>query len=107
MAARRDAPLSRKINNLIPPTEASSPDEFIGEFAEVSNSLLPVSNESPGALAGATGAGSIELAFRSTDYRMRAEAATSLCLAIANCAPQDAVIVMSAALADLIGQVVA
>ena len=34
-------------------------------------------------MAGATGAGSIELAFRSTDYRMRAEAATSLCLAIA------------------------
>ena len=64
-------------------------------------------NENPGALAGATGAGSIELAFRSTDYRMRAEAATSLCLAIANCAPQDAVIVMAAALADLVGQVVA
>lgn len=39
--------------------------------------------------------------FHSTDFRHRAEAATSLCLSIANCDPQDAIVILDAALADL------
>ena len=58
-------------------------------------------NENPGALAGATGAIKIELAFKSKDYLKRAEAATTLCLAIADCDRQDACEIMEAALLHL------
>ena len=62
-------------------------------------------NENPGALAGATGAIGKRVV-KTAEYRARAEAATSLCLSIAACIPQDAVIIIAAALADLVGQVV-
>lgn len=54
--------------------------------------------ENPGALAGATGAGNSELAFTSPQYRLRAERATTLCLAIADCEPEDAAPILWAAL---------
>ena len=57
--------------------------------------------ENPGALAGATGADQPKKTFTSTEYRNRAEAATSLCLSIANCDPKDACQIMEAALVDL------
>ncbi|WP_136644659.1 hypothetical protein [Tabrizicola sp. YIM 78059] len=56
--------------------------------------------ENPGALAGATGAGKSELAFKSTAYRLRAERATSLCLAIADMPPEDAAPILWEALND-------
>jgi len=57
--------------------------------------------ENPGALAGATGANTIEQAFKTKDYRNRADAATALCEAIADCDQTDACTIMEAALADL------
>lgn len=56
--------------------------------------------ENPGALAGATGAGNSELAFKSQEYRLRAERATTLCLAIAECDPEDSAPILWAALDD-------
>ena len=57
--------------------------------------------ETPGALAGATGAMSNELAFKTKHYRQRAKSATALCYAIADCDPADACEIMAAAHADL------
>ncbi len=65
-----------------------------------SNYFTP-KNENPGALAGATGANWKSVGDLSAAYRMRAEAATSLCLSIGNCHPSDACEIMAAALADL------
>lgn len=56
--------------------------------------------ENPGALAGATGAGNSEQAFKSEQYRQRAERATTLCLAIADCEPEDAAPILWEALDD-------
>ena len=39
--------------------------------------------------------------FNSTEVRRRADAATSLCFAIADCDPEDAIVIMAAALTDL------
>ena len=58
-------------------------------------------NEKPGALAGATGSYSIEQTFETAYYRNRAEAATKLGHAIAECHPQDACTLMEAALDNL------
>jgi len=58
-------------------------------------------NENPGALAGATGAGNIEQAFKTKEYRTRAIAATALGRAIADCHPADACTLMESAIADL------
>ena len=56
--------------------------------------------ENPGALAGATGA-DLEVCDRLESYRVRHIRATQLCHAIAACDPQDACILMVAALEDL------
>ena len=58
-------------------------------------------NENTDALAGATGAIRIEQAFKSEQYLKRAQAATVLTLAIAQCHPDDAAQIMDAALGDL------
>lgn len=55
----------------------------------------------PGALAGATGADHEGINFKTERYRRRALAATALCHAIGECHPEDAVLLMQAALADL------
>ena len=62
--------------------------------------IAPTANENPGALAGATG---IELGITFSDeyYRNRAETATKLGHAIAECHPQDACVIMEAALDNL------
>lgn len=56
--------------------------------------------ENPGALAGATGAGNHEQAFKSKEYRLRTERARTLCLAIADCEPEDAAPILWEALDD-------
>lgn len=56
--------------------------------------------ENTGALAGATGAGNSEQAFNSTQYRLRAERATNLCMAIEDCHPEDAAPILWAVLDD-------
>ena len=62
---------------------------------------VPLEIETPDALAGATGAKGIERAFRTEQYGNRAAAATALGHAIAACDPEDAVVLMEAALDDL------
>lgn len=57
--------------------------------------------ENPGALAGATGAGKTEHTFASPQYRLRAERATTLCLAIADCEREDAAPILEAALLSM------
>lgn len=57
--------------------------------------------ETLGPLAGGSEGEIKAVGFRSTEYRKRAEAATSLCLAIGNCHRDDAVQIMEAAIADL------
>lgn len=56
--------------------------------------------KNPGALAGATGAEQSELAFKSVEYRLRAERATSLCTYIADMPPEDAAPILYAAVDD-------
>ena len=46
--------------------------------------------ENPGALAGAAGAEQSMQSFKSIEYRLRAERATSLCMCIADMPPEDA-----------------
>ena len=75
--------------------------EIIGENGGLANFAATPANENPGALTGATGAKSNGQAFKSKDYLKRAEAATTLCLAIADCDRQDACEIMEAALLDL------
>jgi hypothetical protein len=65
---------------------------------------VPGELKNPGALAGATGAGNIEQAFKTQEYRTRAIAASALGSAIAECHPADACILMQAALADLLAE---
>ncbi len=64
----------------------------------------PGEMETPEALAGATGARHIELAIKSKEYRTRHENARRLGDAIAECHPEDACILMEAALADLLAE---
>lgn len=54
--------------------------------------------ENPGALAGATGAEQSGHSFKSAEYRLRAERATSLCLCIADMPPEDSAPILWAAL---------
>jgi hypothetical protein len=56
--------------------------------------------ETPEALAGATGAKQSGQAFRSAEYRLRAERATSLCMCIADMPQEDAAPILWAALDD-------
>ena len=78
-----------------------SPFDFIDENRSKANLSLPDTNENPGALAGATGADDFITSFVSEDYRMRARCATNLAEAIGDCHPDDAVMLMTAALIDL------
>jgi hypothetical protein len=95
------APPVTEINTLDWPTLQHPTFEKIGDFRGLSNPDSTPENENPGALAGATGAMSNEQVFKSKDYLKRAEAATTLCLAIADCDRQDACEIMEAALLDL------
>ena len=63
--------------------------------------MRAANQKDPGAHAGATGPGYFEQAFTYNEFRNRAEAATALCSAIADCDREDAVIILTAALADL------
>lgn len=67
----------------------------------MSNPSEGLENENPGALAGATGADQLGTSFRTEEYQRRAEAATALCLAIAECEPEDAGPILEAALLSL------
>ncbi|NUB42872.1 hypothetical protein GEU84_000610 [Fertoebacter nigrum] len=71
-------------------------------YADFASALNPA-NENPGALAGATGGiqDNKAISFKTEHYRNRADAATALCHAIAECDPRDAREIMDAALADL------
>ena len=83
------------------PTLDSATVENIGENLSLSNLSEGLENENPGALAGATGADQLGISFKTEEYRKRAEAATTLCLAIAACDRDDAVVLMESALWDL------
>ncbi len=96
-----DAKASYQINGLDCPTGAIGAFENIGDFPQLSNQESDPTNENPGALAGATGADLHTITFVSTEYRKRAEAATDLCHAIADCDPEDAIVILDAALTDL------
>ena len=67
----------------------------------MSNPEQGFAKENPGALAGATGAHSIDRQFTIDFYRNRAKSAMTLGLAIADCHPADACEIMEAALSDL------
>ena len=101
MAARRGGFVPCEINAVACPTAPNRPFEFIGDYCDLSNRSATAEVENPGALAGATGAICIEQVFKTKHYRNRAEAATALCHAIAECDPDDASQIMAVALADL------
>lgn len=105
MAARRVGTLSRENSAMLCPTAGITPIDFKGENSTLSNDAFGPSslqlNENPGALAGATGAVFEVAHFKTAHYRKRAESATALCHAIAECDPDDAVVLMSAALVSL------
>ena len=79
---------------------SKAPETYQEPNAKVSKANAKI-KETPAALAGATGAISNEQGFRTELYRKRAIASSALCLAIAECDPDDACQIMSAALADL------
>lgn len=57
--------------------------------------------ENPEALRDATGSKQSGEKFRSTEYRLRAERATSLCMCIADMPPEDAAPILEAALLQM------
>ena len=71
-----------------------------GRFVKPASSAITSEKENLGALAGATES-NLELAFKTEYYRNRAARATELGHAIAECHPQDACILMEAAIDDL------
>lgn len=75
--------------------------ENIDEKTGLANHPPPGPIGNPGALAGATGAVFETSKVQSSSYRVRADAATALCHAIADCHPDDAVTILAAALDDL------
>jgi hypothetical protein len=83
------------------PTLDHDPVENIGEFPALSNPSEGLENENPEDRAGSIGADQLGISFKTEEYRRRAEAATALCFAIADCARDDAVTLMDAALWDL------
>lgn len=101
VAARRGAYVPHETNGLTCPTEAIRGIENIGEYRRLSNPESTFANENPGALAGATGAKQIDRVIKTEHYRKRADAATALCHAIAECDPADACEVMAVAYGDL------
>ena len=75
--------------------------DSIGKFGDLANHAEGLEKENPAASGKANGVGQLGKSFKSITYRKRAEAATSLCLAIAECDRDDAVTLMEAALWDL------
>ena len=63
--------------------------------------MSAANKKDPDVQGGATEADYFNRAFISADFRKRAEAATALAWAIANCDREDAVVLLTAALADL------
>lgn len=57
--------------------------------------------KNPGALAGATGADHSKYVYKTMEYKLRAMRATELATAIGECHPEDACVLMTAALCDL------
>ncbi len=72
----------------------------IGKNEGLANLSPPAEKEAPGALAGAT-EGDFRQTFKTEHYRNRAARATELGHAIAECHPEDACIIMEAALDDM------
>jgi hypothetical protein len=101
VAARRGVPFLNEINGPDCPNRLNRPIEIVGGNPCLSNGVSTPANENTGTLAGVSGADVHSIGFVSIEYRKRAEAATSLCLSIANCDPQDACQIMEAALVDL------
>ena len=109
MRARRGklcAQGKRRGNGNEPAQNGNVTRELIPTMSYIANPLkatdrATVTNARPGALAGATVANKTGPVFQNQSFRMRAEAATSLCLAIGNCHPSDACEIMAAALVDL------
>lgn len=63
--------------------------------------MRAANRKDPDVPAGATEAGYFNWAFIGMDFRERAEAATALVRAIADCDNEDAAVILTAALADL------
>ena len=101
VAARRVVSFPSEIKPLVCPNAISTLIGSIGEFGSLSNGSAGAGIENPGALAGATGANVDTVGIVSIYYRKRAEAATSLCEAIAECDEDDAIVILGAALKDL------
>lgn len=72
--------------------------DSLGKFGDLANLAKTDEKENPGALAGASGVDQLSISFRTEEYRKRAEAATALCHAIADCEPEDAAPILEAAL---------
>jgi hypothetical protein len=92
---------SYNINSLVCPTPTIATIENIAEYRGLSNPIPTPANENTGTLAGVSGADLHSTIFLTKEYRNRAKAATALCDAIAECHPEDACILMEAALLDL------
>lgn len=87
-----------------PVNPGNSPVDNNGDYRPLANleiALHDPQNETPAALAGATGADQIEQVFKSQTYCSRADTATALCYAIAECDPEDACVIIGAALDGL------
>lgn len=101
VAARRGRQQSNENSALACPTTQIAAIDFIGENRGLSN--LPneagrQKSETPGASGNATEGDRKAASFKTEIYRNRAESATALCHAIADCHPDDAVLIMCAAI---------
>lgn len=93
-------PLSKGFQHLAASTPENRPIDNIGEISALSN-RLGTENENPGEAGTSTGDKWAVNGITQTDYQLRAAHATSLGYAIAACHPEDAMVIMSAALADM------
>lgn len=83
------------------PTLDHTPLDNLGEFPDLSNPSEGTENENPAASGKANGADQLWESFKTEEYRNRAQAATALCLAIAECDPEDAAPILEAALTSM------
>lgn len=80
--------------------EKSAFDSFTN-FGDLANHAEGLEKKNPEDRAGSIGADQLATSFISKEYRKRAEAATTLCLAIADCDPAAAAPILEAALISM------
>ena len=75
--------------------------DIIGKNEGLTNLSPSAEKVNPAASGKANGADQLGISFKTKKYRLRAERATTLCMAIADCDPRESLQILAAALEDM------